>query len=142
MPTTLGSVTTSVFEKGVDGNDIHVEFVCGEAIYEGQPVKLDTDGTILALDADDPIELCIGTAMMSRIADELITIATRWRCVIHAMSGDTLTAGIVKYAGYSNDYNDFINLDTPGTTDAYNLTVGHALDAATAADEEILVGLL
>lgn len=138
----LGDKTKTVFLKGPHGTDIHMELEAAGAINIGQPVKLDNDGKAVAAAADDKLSVIIGTSIHERADGEFVTIATRFRAVTYAKADDALVAGPVKYAGYDDGSNVYAALAGGGTPDGDEVIVGHSFNAADAADDEILVGLL
>lgn len=102
---TLGSVTESLFIKGPKAHTLHHEFEvkASTTVYEGQPVKLYTDGTIEPLADGDAPTLMVGIAIHEGTDGELVTVATRGMAIVKMeIKADSHVAGPVSYDAYNS----------------------------------------
>jgi len=140
MPTTLGSVTTSKFEKSPEAHKLHNEFVVktGQAAYEADPVIFATDGDVQSAGAGASAETVIGIAMMDVAADERVTISMKGYALVNALAGAALNAGPVELGAYdaTTGKRKYVTATTAAKT------VGHSLHVATADGDEIQVCIL
>lgn len=144
MPSTLGSKTENYFLKGPDGHNIFMEFEAGTGgVHISQPVKFDS-GKLVAAAGTDTDKTIIGYSLMERPAGELTTIVTKVRTVVTAQAAGALAVGDkLKLASTAYDTTTkrvVYNKLTAGTDDE-NLCIGICFSAATAAGDEIAVGL-
>jgi hypothetical protein len=130
-----GNTSTTIYKK--NGNEIHQEFVVaeGEDLALGQPVELNTNGTVEPLGAASVVETaCIGMSLHKAAAGVIATVMVRGRAIIYARAAADVDAGPVKFSGTVVDadvlpqgqVNTFENL---GGGEAA-LHVGWSLDSA------------
>lgn len=144
---TLGVITPPAIFLTVEIHKLHLAFKVGTDVKAGQPVKLNSDGTIAPIVAGtDSRDLMIGIALRDTPAVDLsgglqpeATIIMRGYATLQAISGAAVVIGPVKYSGY-----DATNLRvkfataTVGTDDVY----GHCLDGAAGTGTIIEVVVL
>ena len=103
-------------------------------IYKGQPVQLETDGTVRPLVAGDYRYKSIGIAMHDGLDAELVTVMMKAFVIVFMESAtDTLVAGPVKI--HANGYNattGYLEVDDASVTTANML--GWALDDGDDGD--------
>jgi len=139
--TQFGEKTKSVFLKGVESNKIHQEFEvkAGSSVIKGQPLVLNTDGTVLPAAAGAKSFTVIGYALHTRATGELVTVAMKAYAIVWGQSLGALNAGPVKVGAAPTDttYGGYV-----ATADAAGAdVVGFALDAAAAADELVRIAI-
>jgi len=140
MPTGFGDKTLSkVYKKEV--HKLHNAFMVksGEEVYKGQPVKLNTDGTISPLASGDAPYVCIGYVIDDpkgfnapvSVADER-TVAMKAFAVVNAkVKEDGQVPGPVKFDSF--DATDKLTIVDDASVDATNV-LGWALQAGDADD--------
>ena len=133
MPYLFGADTSTIFLK-VENHKLHQEFevVAGTDIKRGQPVVLETVGTVdIAADGDTP-DLIIGVAMQDADAGELVTVMMRGHAVIFCeWKAASSVAGAVTFDAYNatTGYNE-VDDDTVTWANMW----GWALDAGDDGD--------
>lgn len=142
MPASLGQESKTVFIHDVENHKLHLEFTvaAGQAVKKGQPLILNTDGTVQAAAANVDRTAVIGYAIHDAAAEELVTAGMRAYAVVIGSSAGALDAGAVKYAGYdgTNEYNQYVAL---GASEE-GLATAWALEAAAGADVEVRYALM
>lgn len=110
-------------------------------VYASQPVKLTTDGKIEPLSAGGNLLDCIGHALQGvTYGRELVTVQMRASSIIYAeATASSHTAAPVKVGTY-NTQTSRCQFDDASVT--HENCVGHSLDDASAAGDEIRVALL
>ena len=127
MPYLFGQDTSTIFLKS-ESHKLFQEFevVAGTDIKRGQPLVLETVGTVdLAADGDGP-NLIIGVAMQDADAGELVTCMMRGYAIIFCeWKAASSNAGAVTYDAY-NATTGYVEVDddTVGVTNMW----GWALD--------------
>lgn len=107
----------------------------GESVIQGQPVVLNTDGTIQGFKSTDAVKNIIGWAATDSINPAYkeskqhghieVTVMVRGYAIIWGVSKGTLTTGPVKPTGLKDDDNTYAEYEADSTTAApiaYNLT--------------------
>lgn len=111
----------------------------GESVIQGQPVVLNTDGTIQGFKPTDAVKNIIGWAATDSINPAYkeskqhgpieVTVMVRGYAIIWGVSKGTLTTGPVKPTGLKDADNTYAEYDADSTTAApiaYNLTPASA----------------
>ena len=141
MPATLGSATTTIFDRS-EMHKLHLEFTAGGTLKPGQLVKLDTDGTVIAAVAQDPKFEIIGICIHDAVEDDLVTVIVKGFTVVFAEAGEaSLNAGPVEVGAFNSTtlYQEY-NAATGADDDAKNnVTVGQNLTQATSDGDPIKV---
>lgn len=128
----------------IESHKMFLEFTVGSAVQLGQPVALNTDGTIRPWVAADGRVKHIGYAYNSGYATNLVTVYMRAYHLQYAVSLGIVTAGPATCTGYSSTevgttgisgYNIYGN-----TTDPL-LQQGWILSPASGANQLIRVAL-
>ena len=133
MPYLFGQDTSTIFHKS-ESHKLFQEFevVAGTDIKRGQPLVLETVGTVdLAADGDGP-NLIIGVAMQDADAGELVTCMMRGYAIIFCeWKAASSNAGAVTYDAY-NAVTGYVEVDddTVSTTNMW----GWALDDGEDGD--------
>ena len=128
MPYLFGADTKTIFHKS-ESHKLFEEFevVAGTDIKRGQPVVLETVGTVdIAADGDTP-DLIIGVAMQDADAGELVTVMLRGYAIIFCeWKAAASVAGAVTFDAYNavSGYNE-VDDDTVTWANMW----GWALDA-------------
>lgn len=111
----------------------------GESVIQGQPVVLNTDGTIQGFKSTDAVKNIIGWAVTDSINPAYkeskqqgsieVTVMVRGYAIIWGVSKGILTTGPVKPTGLKDDDNTYAEYEADSTTAApiaYNLTPASA----------------
>lgn len=111
----------------------------GESVIQGQPVVLNTDGTIRGFKSTDAVKNIIGWAATDSINPAYkeskqhgpieVTVMVRGYAIIWGVSKGALTTGPVKPTGLKDTDNIYAEYDADSTTAApiaYNLTPASA----------------
>lgn len=142
MLNTLGTVTPPAVFLSVEIHKFHQAFTPSADIKAGQPVKLNTDGTIAPIvSGTDARDLMIGIAMndITQASGLECTIIMRAYALVQAISSAACATGPVKYGGYDSTNLRIIYVHAIVGTD---VTWGHALNAATATGQILDVAIL
>lgn len=136
---TTGSETVSRIEKEFDSHALHHSFiVSGAAVKVGQPLKLATNGTVVALTAGDTLDKVVGHSVHDGAIGDRVTLAMRARAITHSLSDAALNPGPVKFNAI-----DTVSGKTKYVTTAVAAEVhGYSLTVAGAANIKILVAVL
>lgn len=127
MPYLFGADTNTIFHKS-ESHKLFEEFevVAGTNIKRGQPVVLETAGTIDAAAANDTPDLILGIAMQDADAGELVTVMLKGFVILFCeWEADSSVAGPVTLGAYNatSGYNEVDD----GTVTYINM-FGWALD--------------
>lgn len=138
MSTTLGNNTRTIYVQAND-YDLHVSFPANVAIPKGAIVKLNTDGTVEVADAtdtDNVIGVCFTPA--DNVGDPAV-ILVKFTALVNAKSTAAIAVGDKVSSNKTKTEAD--GETAVQTAASGHLVTGVALEAATAADEYILVGM-
>lgn len=145
MPITqLGSNSKTIFLKGPESHKLHHQFevATGQSVKKGQPVILNTDGTVQVAAANQVAKNVIGVTIHDGGAGDLVTVAMKAYTIVWGTSAAALNAGPVKYVGVNGTDGDYMNYAAAdAAADAYSDVVGWALDQSAAADELVRIAL-
>jgi len=127
MPYLFGADTSTIFLKS-ESHKLFQEFevVAGTDVKRGQPLVLETVGTVDVAATNDTPDLIIGVAMQDADAGELVTVMMRAYAIIFCeWKADTSLAGPVIYETFNatTGYNE-VDDTSPDTTNMF----GWALD--------------
>lgn len=138
--TQFGEVTRTLILKH-ESHKLHHEFEASEAIKKGQPVVLNSDGTVKPAGTAAAANTVVGYSMhTAREAGDLVTIMMKPFLIVFAQPNAALVAGPVAYDGQNTAEPDFASFAAVAAGAA--TAVGFALDEATAANDVIRVALL
>lgn len=152
--TILGSKTSPVVIYKSESGKLHHSFPVksGEKALPGQPVVLNTDGTVQGFKSGDSLYSIIGVAVNSSETPAYkdskqygaieVTVAVKGYAITNALSGAALNAGPVKPNGTitSEGYAKYVQSVFSGTPDG--IVTAIALNDAAGADEVIQVMIL
>lgn len=133
MPYLFGTDTKTIFLKS-ESHKLFEEFevVAGTDIKKGQPVVLETAGTVDAAAANDTPDLVIGFAMQDADAGELVTVMLKGFAIIFCeWEADSSNAGPVTVGAY-NATTGYTEVDDDTVT--YINMFGWALDPGGNGD--------
>lgn len=139
MPDQFGSVKKTITNKS-ESHKLHQTFVVatGVTVYEGIPVKLTATGTVTPATAGEAPVNIIGYATQTAGEAKEVTIAMKGQRVVNALAKEILVPGPAKY----DSFDTTVGLPVySGATVTVSNCVGHILDVATAASDEIRVVL-
>jgi hypothetical protein len=146
MPSTLGSVTKSVFEHLPEAHKLHLEFTvaAAQAVRKGDPVVLAANGNVQAAASAAPGYTVIGVSLHDGAAGEFVTIAMKGYCVVNAeAAAASLNAGAVQLGAWNGTTLLREYAVAAGADDQVKDTVaiGHNLTQAVADGDAIKVCL-
>lgn len=123
MPSRIGSITTTIIEKA-ESHKLHQAFVVsGTAVFKGQPVKLNANGTISPYVAADAENVKIGVAIMDGAVGEEVTVSVKGHMITNGLATGALAAGPVEYSGVdANGVCQYVVSSAATKTIGYNLT--------------------
>jgi hypothetical protein len=137
MPSTLGSVTKSVFLNEIEAHKLHLEFEVGAtAVKAGQPVELDSAGKVVPGAGGTASTTHIGIAIHDRATGELVTVGCHGKCVVNGEAKTAMTPGPVLYDSYDSTDARIVVDDTSVTE---SNIVGWCLDVAAAPGDAVRV---
>lgn len=120
--TTLGSPSKTTF-LAREADRLALEFIAGTGadLKPGQPVKLHTDGTVVAWAAADTHAKLLGYCYQAAVAGEYVTVFTRGYIVLLVMA-DTggVSAGPANYSGYDTSTTEVVLGSGNTATTGYN----------------------
>lgn len=140
--TILGEQTKTIFLKGIENHKLHQEFEvgAGQTIKKGQPVILDTDGTVKPAAATEKTNNIIGWSIHDGAAEEFITVGMRAMAIVWASPNGAVDAGPVAYNGMNITDGMYNAFKAIGDDD--DALAGWQLDKATAKDEMVRVAVI
>lgn len=149
MFTQFGEKPKTIFLKGIENHKLHQEFEVGTGatVKVGQPVVLNTDGTVKAATANNKNYEIIGYSIHNGKAGSFVTIGMKAFTIVYASPSAACDAGPVKYLGMNSGvedgiYNDVEALDSTAQDFDPTELVGWALDQSTTGDDIIRLALV
>lgn len=156
--TKFGEVTKTLFLKGIEMHKLHHEFEVGEGsvVKKGQPVVLNSDGTVKPAAVKEPRRNIIGYSIHNGEEEEYVTVGMKAFGIVWATPKAPLEAGPVAYDGMApvipattppttTMYSSFVAASTfvtdPDTANVEDDMVGWALDEAVSANDLIRVAI-
>jgi len=115
---------STVFEKALT-ETLNEEFVANGTILAGAPVIMTSAGRVVTAGAGASSETIVGHALRGAVADGLVTVATKARFKLLALSGAAVNPGPVEVGSVTTNQR-YVTATSAAKTVGINLTVAGA----------------